>query len=328
MNVVLASLLCLSGNTDIEVGSTVDYTFEKPPINALGVKSFADLRGKPVLMAFFTSSSWADDWVDDVVVWQKEYGEDLAVVLSEIPSNGIEKLEATALERKWLGSRAMWTIEFPAYPGLHGIPQYTLVSSEGKVLMRGVSAVAGMNFLDKELDVIEDAIAEEVRRRRAGPDGAPKEIAAAYEAFAEGEIERALASARELSADADATLAEAARAAHESMRGRLAERLERAAALLAEGRLEELESELARTAGVAAEADLEERRAALAAELASDANAAEREASKALAKVLDKVFAKGPKTPLLAQLKKLAKKYAGTKSAAYAEHLMRLDELE
>jgi hypothetical protein len=32
---------------------TVDYTFRDLPLNSMGVKSFADLRGKPVVIDFW-----------------------------------------------------------------------------------------------------------------------------------------------------------------------------------------------------------------------------------------------------------------------------------
>jgi hypothetical protein len=31
----------------------VDYTFREPPVNSLGIKSLAELRGKPVLIDFW-----------------------------------------------------------------------------------------------------------------------------------------------------------------------------------------------------------------------------------------------------------------------------------
>lgn len=33
--------------------SSVDYTFRDIPLNSMGVKSFADLRGKPVVIDFW-----------------------------------------------------------------------------------------------------------------------------------------------------------------------------------------------------------------------------------------------------------------------------------
>jgi len=35
------------------VGDKPDYKFRQPPVNALGVSSLADLRGKPVVVDFW-----------------------------------------------------------------------------------------------------------------------------------------------------------------------------------------------------------------------------------------------------------------------------------
>ncbi len=42
-----------SGAVDITVGSRPDYSFREAPVNARGVKSLADMRGKPVLVEFW-----------------------------------------------------------------------------------------------------------------------------------------------------------------------------------------------------------------------------------------------------------------------------------
>lgn len=36
-----------------EIGDTVSYTFRESPVNAMGVKSLDELRGKPVLVEFW-----------------------------------------------------------------------------------------------------------------------------------------------------------------------------------------------------------------------------------------------------------------------------------
>ncbi len=43
----------LSQPEGIEVGTTAEYTFQTAPVNAMGVKSLEDLRGKPVLVEFW-----------------------------------------------------------------------------------------------------------------------------------------------------------------------------------------------------------------------------------------------------------------------------------
>ena len=47
----LAGLALRSAATD--EGKKIDYRFSTPPVNAAGIKSLADLRGKPVLIDFW-----------------------------------------------------------------------------------------------------------------------------------------------------------------------------------------------------------------------------------------------------------------------------------
>ncbi len=52
-----AAMLCsapaMAAQGTVEVGSKTSYTFNKAPINGMGVKSLKDLRGKPVLIEFW-----------------------------------------------------------------------------------------------------------------------------------------------------------------------------------------------------------------------------------------------------------------------------------
>jgi hypothetical protein len=49
----LAFLACAASSASAGVGDTPEYKFRKAPVNALGVTSLADLRGKPVLVDFW-----------------------------------------------------------------------------------------------------------------------------------------------------------------------------------------------------------------------------------------------------------------------------------
>jgi TolA-binding protein len=76
-----------------------------------------------------------------------------------------------------------------------------------------------------------------------------------------------------------------------------------------------------------ARSELEARRARIAQRLASDELAEERDAAEALAKVEKKLASKGTKAANLKALERLAKQYPGTRSAALAEHWLRLSEV-
>ena len=79
MNAASISLLALLIQQSISIeevrrGEVADHRFEAPPLNALGVESLSDLRGKPVLVAYWGHTTWADDWVDDALAWQRQFG--------------------------------------------------------------------------------------------------------------------------------------------------------------------------------------------------------------------------------------------------------------
>ncbi len=51
---LVASTLALTAASAVAgVGDKVDHKFRSPLVNAMGVTSFADLRGKPVLVDFW-----------------------------------------------------------------------------------------------------------------------------------------------------------------------------------------------------------------------------------------------------------------------------------
>lgn len=49
----LASGAWLSSSMPAPLGDKVEYSFREAPINALGIKGLADLRGKPVVIDFW-----------------------------------------------------------------------------------------------------------------------------------------------------------------------------------------------------------------------------------------------------------------------------------
>ncbi|MEM9380698.1 MAG: hypothetical protein AAGB93_12170 [Planctomycetota bacterium] len=307
----------------LERGETAVHTFKNAPINALGVSSLEDLRGMPVLVAYWGRETWADDWVDDAVVWKKQFGRDVAIVMAEMQAADLDTIESVTLRKKWHGPDLMWTNEYPAFAGHPGVPQFSLLGNDGTLILDGIAGMMGMNFVGKKLQEIEDTIAEQVRLRREGPDGAPKEVAAAWRAFSDGEVGAALSAARALSASDDGAIAEAARAATAEFARRIDRRLARCEALLEAGRMVDLEEELEALEGqLAGEEPCHARHAAIVS--AFDANEVEREASAALAKIKRTIDKKGPKKSSLRALEKFVKKYPDTKNAARASHWIAL----
>jgi hypothetical protein len=50
---VLASALGTSSSAPVALGTEGDYSFRESPLNSLGVKSLAELRGKPIVIDFW-----------------------------------------------------------------------------------------------------------------------------------------------------------------------------------------------------------------------------------------------------------------------------------
>jgi len=57
LTMAAAAMLCsapvATAQGTVEVGSKTSYSFNKAPLNGMGVKSLKDLRGKPVLIEFW-----------------------------------------------------------------------------------------------------------------------------------------------------------------------------------------------------------------------------------------------------------------------------------
>lgn len=50
---VLAGSAWITSSAVPEQGSPIDYSFRESPLNALGIKSMAELRGKPTVIDFW-----------------------------------------------------------------------------------------------------------------------------------------------------------------------------------------------------------------------------------------------------------------------------------
>lgn len=326
MSLLTASLLALAiqspPSSTLELGEVAEHRFEEAPLDGLGIESLDELRGKPVLIAYWGHTTWADDWVEDVLVWQSEYGEDLAVIFAEMQAASPEVIEATALRKGWLGSRAMWTREYVAFSGTEWPPSFSLLDNDGRLILNGKSGMAGMSFVKRRMEEIEDAIAEQVRRRREGADDLSPEAGAVLGQFAKGRIGKALTEASRLQGEASGAVLE------ELVR-RIARRMGRAEALIAAGRLPEAKAELDGLEGeLGPRPELAERLVELAARLESDGLEAEWAAATALSKLEKRIRAKGLKKKDVKALGKLAEKHAGTKSAARAARWVALSEVK
>jgi hypothetical protein len=52
-SVVLSAIVGITSAASVPAGSAENYSFREPPLNSLGIKSLAELRGKPIVIDFW-----------------------------------------------------------------------------------------------------------------------------------------------------------------------------------------------------------------------------------------------------------------------------------
>jgi hypothetical protein len=232
----------------------------------------------------------------------EEYGDAVNVLFVEVQGADDAKVERFALEKKWLGTHAMWTTERPLNVGLRGIPNFALLDSSGEVILKGYST--------KLHSQIEELVAAEEK---------------AYKAFHKGDLAKGIAEADKVAAkggdDADAATAFAA-----ELRERASGKVDRVQWMVDHGFVIEagdLLGDLKK--GLSGEDALEARVEQLRATLDSAEMKPEMEAAKLFARAEATLFDKGLKAKGIdRKLAKIAEKYQGTQSAKRAQHLLDL----
>lgn len=249
---------------------------------------------------------------------QEEYGEDLQVIFVEVQGTDDPKVASFALEKKWLGGRAMWTTERPFDVGLDGIPQFGLLSPQGEVVLTG--------YTNQMTSKIDDAIAEMVKSARKPQKDLPKEVAKALVEAAAGGYGKALAALDAVLADPKAEAEHAAaREARTKVDSQVDRALGRVTWLLDNGY--PLEAQAVHGSLSKALADVPARAEAVSAltkRLATEEVKAELAAAKALARAEEKLYKDGPGAKAKRTLEKIAESHAGTKVAARAQELARI----
>lgn len=248
---------------------------------------------------------------------QEEYGDDLQVLFVEVQGTDDAGVTAFALEKKWLGGRAMWTTERPFNLDLQGIPQFGLLAPDGELVLSGHT-----NAMTKQID---DTIEEMVKAARKPSKDLPKDVAKALVDANKGGYAKALAALDAVIADEGAADDHAAaQAVRDDVAKRVDGGMKRVAWMLDNGYpiqaaalLDDLQK------GLKGAAHGAEELAALGERLASDAAKAELGAAKALVKIEEKLYADGPSEKAKRALEKLVEKHAGTKVAARATELAR-----
>jgi hypothetical protein len=297
----------------VEVGHAPSYSFRESMIQGQGVKSLADLRGKPVLVEFWgiNCPPCVGAAVPGALKKLEEFGSDLEVIFIESQGHKREELTAFGLTMKWFGKGGRWTTEAPFQTGSNGIPNYVLLDVNGKVLSKG-------NPLADE-KALHEMITAQIEGKKSAEDATPKAVAKAMKDFAKGKSAAAQSALEKLATDPDTELAAAASAALDQVKARIESRLARIEWSAANGEyLSAAEQVKLARKSFEGLAEPLKRLDAVSMQLASPELAAEVEAEKKLQKLERSLFEEGPSEAIAAQLAKFAEKNQGTKAAERA----------
>lgn len=246
----------------------------------------------------------------------REYGDNLGIILIESQGATQTEAEKFAWGKKWMGTSAMWTGERPFNTGAGGLPNFALLSSEGKVLLMGNPlAMHGQ---------ITDAIDAELEKSMNAPEGTPKSLKKAYATFAKGKYAKSIADIRKVALkggdgaeDAEA-LAKAFIARVETKFARVDWLLENAYLIEAEDMLSGL---VKSTKGLTEVAD---KTATLQGTFSAEGMKGELKAAKAYAKLEEKLMEEGLDAKLLKKLSKFVDSNSDAKVVKRAKHLISL----
>ena len=249
---------------------------------------------------------------------QEEYGDAINVVFVEVGNRPDTYVQQFMIQHKWMGGRSVWTREPPFETGFNYIPVGVLLSSDGKVLIRG-------NPIELH-PKIKNAIDADIDAQRKAPKGVPDVVGKALVDFHKGNYAKALASLQVIVdkppvKDPEGLLP-AAKKAIDDFNAKIDARFARVQSLIDGGWFAEATAQLGEIAkAVKGNDELTRRQAEVLAKLQADSLKTEREAADALAKLERKLYDKGPDNATAKALEALAKKYEGTKAAERATEL-------
>ncbi len=249
----------------------------------------------------------------------EEYGDDVAIVFAEAQGHSIQEVEKLALQSKWFGNSAMWTTERPVPSDAKGIPDCVLLDIEGRPILRGNPLA-----IHKEL---EEAIANELKKIKHGPDDLPKDLRDAWRDFARGKWSDAIAAADKVadSAGDDATLAEAAKKYADQWRAGATKTVESIGRMIDQGYYEKAEQKLKHLVDdLKGLDDVHQQAVALQEKLDSKDLESERKAENALRKMEDQLFKKGARNFKPKPFERLVDKYPNTKAAEQAKQYIEI----
>ncbi|MBM3976290.1 MAG: hypothetical protein FJ299_04790 [Planctomycetes bacterium] len=202
--VVLCLSLCVpllsaqkkKGPPRVKVGDTVDYTFQVPAWNAPEYRGLADLRGRPVVVQFWSPDQTAvvDTDLPKLVQLAQTWSGSAHVIGVRFGEADPGELDELLVARKLLGADVIWLYEVPFVLDGGAPNSLALLGPDGKLETFGAPADVR--------DGIYGRLAGYQVAAAALPDGAPSKLRKACEAHGKHEYAASFATLRELEKDA------------------------------------------------------------------------------------------------------------------------------
>lgn len=298
----------------------VDFSFRRPLYNGYGLAQLSELRGKPVLIEYWSHHCppCINTAVPSALRLQEQHGSSLQVVMCDAGLSSESQVLSYALNKRWLTTSTMWTTERPVPRATSDLPYFVLLDAEGKVVKEGVAAER-----DRELD---QAVAQLVKETAKGPRELSRELAKAITECNEGNYAKArdLAQHEVVAAGDDGVKAQEAKRVLATIETRLEQRLKRTRWMLDNGYPIEATDALAALAkGLKGWSKPELQVAEMTAELDTPEMKLELDAQRELQKIEKKLF-EDPDVRWVKQLQKVVEKYPRTKTAERAKQLAKI----
>jgi hypothetical protein len=303
----------------VQLGDVPSYTFRSLPVNSLGAKSLADLRGRPVLVELWgrRCPMCIGASVPAALKLQESFGDDLAVLFVESQGATRDEIEAFAITRRWMGGRALWTAERPFEVRARSLPYFVLLGSDGRVIAMGDPLAAS-----KE---IERRVADEIGRREPAAGESALPVRAAWSEYQRGRAAAALAGLRQLASAPESE--ESARAALAELSARLERDVARAEWLLDHGYFDEARARIERLRrSLRGDEAWMERLDRFMARFDSPELAGEREAARLIGRAVAQFFYSGGDAASAEELTRLANLHPSSLAATEARRLVALTQ--
>lgn len=295
------------------------HAFSKAPMGSEGFLTLEQMRGRPVVMLFVSLRCPACTGmaVPEGLRLLEDHGDRMHLLVVE-PKGCERRLESEALRQGWLARDAMWTCEEPFPTGSPYMPVAYVLDAEGEVVFRGNPI--------RNQSTLRDSVDREIAAAVQPPQGTPKVLEGAWQAFHSGQIAQAIQIAEAVRAGAvkaaQVDLARQATEAKGEFTDRTLERLDRVQWMMENGAILRAESALAvLRVAVDSHGPLEDRVLEVETGMATPAMQRELSAARQL-QPLEAEFMRGSGgKALVARLRQIADTFDGTHAARRANYL-------